>query len=77
MGACMQIYAGKVTELQTGVNTLGGTPIKPNAERERRGDDQLRDDMETMSPPVTPEVWIYNLPAAALLSLGAVAAVAL
>ena len=38
------------------MNTIGGTPIKPMAERERRGD-QLRDDMEAMTPAVTPQVW--------------------
>jgi hypothetical protein len=50
-----QIYAGRVVELTTGVNTLGGTPIKPMGDRERGGD-QLREDMEKMNPAVTPEV---------------------
>ena len=42
--------------LQTGVNTLGGTPVKPQAERSRSGEDQLRDDVDAMNPDVSPEV---------------------
>ena len=50
-----QIYAGRVVELTTGVNTLGGTPVKPMGDRERGGD-QLREDMEKMNPAVSPQV---------------------
>ena len=50
-----QVFAGTVQPLQTGVNTLGGTPVKPQAERARTGD-QLRDDVDAMNPDASPEV---------------------
>ena len=60
-GAPAQIYAGTVVTLQTGVNVLGGTPVKPQAERERTGD-QLRDDVDAMNPDISPEVtYLINL----------------
>jgi hypothetical protein len=54
--ACVRkVDAGVVTDLQTGVNAIGGTPIKPKAQRMTQ-DSQLHRDTESMQPEVDSKI---------------------
>lgn len=44
-----------MTDLQTGVNVLGGTPVKPGSERMTQSS-QLHRDTEGMMPEVDPKI---------------------
>ncbi|KAK9917346.1 hypothetical protein WJX75_003402 [Coccomyxa subellipsoidea] len=49
------VDAGIVTDLQTGVNVIGGTPVKPQAQRMTHPD-QLHRDTEGMQPEIDPVI---------------------